>query len=77
MEWTNTLTFTYIKNVIRLVLITLFYCDHQKFYLTVVFFNFLFMVTRREIISIRSAELMKNKKFKSPKILDYSNVDHS
>ena len=39
MEWTNTLTFTYIKNVIRLVLITLFYCDHQKFYLTCRFFQ--------------------------------------
>ena len=64
-NWTNTLTFIYIENVIRLVFIeTLFYCDHQKLNLTGGFFIFLFMVTGREIIFIWSAEHVR----KSPVI---------
>ena len=49
--WTNTLTFIYIENVVRLVLFVIF-CDSWKFNFTGGFFIFLFMVTGREVIFI-------------------------
>ena len=52
--WLPPLTFIYIENVVRLVLL-LFYCDCQKFTLTGGYFIFLFMVTGRGIIFICTA----------------------
>ena len=54
-NWTNKLTFIYIENVVRVVLLRRFIVTAEDLIWPVVFFIFLLMVTGREIIFICSA----------------------